>query len=889
MQRTHGRRRLDGPRPHLNQVTSKIEPKGSGSFTRRSRHRRTRGAVRVMDVASRFVITVGGVATIVAVSTVAVFLIWVAAPLFLQARVKETDSVDVRIAEKQPVQLAIDEYQAIGWGIFDDGQVIAFNPATGTAIAPVAEFEEPRLSAWSISRLDGSASLGFEDGTVRLGQIAFRELFMDEAALPAAVQSLERGVVVEHEHEGQAGVISRTSESQFRFQWVELELGDPIEVGKSPIAIIDHAFNQTTKVFCALTKTGELKIEQVTERRNILTREVTQVINDATVPYDVRDRTPPAHLLMSGLGDTVYLVWSDGLAWRYDTRLLKEAHLVEEIDLVPEDGAELTVIEFLIGKTSLLVGDSQGQVGAWFRIKPQRAQTTDGALLVRSHLLSGPSSSVTALSVSARSRLVLVGHADGTARVHQVTSHKLLAEVSAGDQPIALANLAPKDDGLYLLSGGRLHRWSMDPRHPEATMAALFAPVWYEGYAQPEHVWQSSSGTDDFEEKFGLYPLIFGTIKATVYSLLFGVPLALLAAIYTSEFLHPRAKAAIKPAIEMMASLPSVVLGFLAALVIAPFVENVVPAVLTLFIALPIMFLLGAYGWQMLPQEAMLRLSRWRFGFIFALAPVGIAAAWLLGPLVERVLFAGDIKIWLDGQIGSGLGAWMILLLPLSAILSGVTMSRVVNPWLRPRSRLWSRRRTAAADLIKFAAALAGSLLVAWIVSFLLTAVGFDPRGSFIGTYVQRNALIVGFIMGFAIVPIIYTIAEDALSTVPDHLRAASLGAGATRWQTAVRIVLPTAMSGLFSAVMIGLGRAVGETMIVLMAAGNTPVMEWNMFNGFRTLSANIAVELPEAVRNSTHYRTLFLAALVLFALTFILNTIAEMVRLRFRRRAYQL
>ena len=114
-------------------------------------------------------------------------------------------------------------------------------------------------------------------------------------------------------------------------------------------------------------------------------------------------------------------------------------------------------------------------------------------------------------------------------------------------------------------------------------------------------------------------------------------------------------------------------------------------------------------------------------------------------------------------------------------------------------------------------------------------------------TYIQRNALIVGFIMGFAIIPIIYTIAEDALSTVPEHLRSASLGAGATPWQTAVRIVVPTAMSGLFSAMMIGLGRAVGETMIVLMAAGNTPVMKMNIFDGFRTLSANIAVELPEA------------------------------------------
>jgi len=100
---------------------------------------------------------------------------------------------------------------------------------------------------------------------------------------------------------------------------------------------------------------------------------------------------------------------------------------------------------------------------------------------------------------------------------------------------------------------------------------------------------------------------------------------------------------------------------------------------------------------------------------------------------------------------------------------------------------------------------------------------------------------------------------------------------------------VPTAMSGLFSAVMVGLGRAVGETMIVLMAAGNTPVLDWNVFNGLRTLSANIAVELPEAVQGSTHYRMLFLAALVLFLFTFALNTVAEVVRNRFRRRAWQL
>ncbi len=104
-----------------------------------------------------------------------------------------------------------------------------------------------------------------------------------------------------------------------------------------------------------------------------------------------------------------------------------------------------------------------------------------------------------------------------------------------------------------------------------------------------------------------------------------------------------------------------------------------------------------------------------------------------------------------------------------------------------------------------------------------------------------------------------------------------------------MRVVVPSAMSGMFSAVMIGFGRAVGETMVVLMAAGNTPIMEWNPFNGFRTLSATLATELPEAAKGSTHFRTLFLAALLLFALTLVANTMAEYVRIRVRRRGSQL
>jgi len=151
--------------------------------------------------------------------------------------------------------------------------------------------------------------------------------------------------------------------------------------------------------------------------------------------------------------------------------------------------------------------------------------------------------------------------------------------------------------------------------------------------------------------------------------------------------------------------------------------------------------------------------------------------------------------------------------------------------------------------------------------------------------YEQRNSLVVGVMMGFAVIPIIFTIAEDALSNVPAAFKSASLALGASRWQTAVRVILPTASAGIFSAIMIGFGRAVGETMIVLMATGNTAILDFNIFSGMRTLSANIAVELPEAPQGATLFRSLYLGALLLFLMTFLVNTLAEILRHHLREK----
>jgi phosphate transport system permease protein len=274
---------------------------------------------------------------------------------------------------------------------------------------------------------------------------------------------------------------------------------------------------------------------------------------------------------------------------------------------------------------------------------------------------------------------------------------------------------------------------------------------------------------------------------------------------------------------------------------------------------------------------------------MFVAVALSALAALRGGALLERALFGGDLRLWLDGGTGSGQPFLFLVLLPLAFLATGWALSRALGARLDRLLRRLARPQAGAVEALRWLATSLGAMALAWLGASLLAGLGVDPRGGPVGTYVQRNTLVVGFAMGFAVIPIIYTIAEDAMSAVPSHLRAASLACGATPWQTAISVVVPTAMSGIFAAVMIGMGRAVGETMIVVMAAGNTPILDWNLFNGLRALSANIAVELPEAVKDGSLYRMLFLSALLLFAMTFVVNTVAELVRLRFRKRAAEL
>lgn len=473
------------------------------------------------------------------------------------------------------------------------------------------------------------------------------------------------------------------------------------------------------------------------------------------------------------------------------------------IDLLGAEsaGGQVVVGRELIGRGSAIFGTEDGVLSRWL-LQPTLEQ--DAIAPIRIHEYSTRVPELVDIHPSARQRVFFAQGKD-TILVGQGTAGTSLTSFKLGSG-IAWMNIAPREDYVLVArTDSSFEAIPLDLGFPEVTSETLFGKLTYEGLPEPAYTWQSTGGSDEYEPKISLVPLIIGTIKGTIWALLPSIPLAVAGALYCARFLRGRTREVLKPFVELLAGIPSVILGFVGGLYLAPALED---RLLALFL-LPLVLAAATMGmgwmWARMPLRKRQRLHEGTA--VFSLVPVyfilGGAVLWMV-PGIEQFLFDASFSRW--------------------------------------------------------------------------SVETFDIP------YEQKNAVVVGLAMGFAVTPLIFTLAEDAFRNVPQTLADASLALGATPWQTARRVIEPPARPGVIAAIMLGLGRAVGETMIVLMATGGTAITEWNPLQGFRALSANLATELPEAPKGDSLYRTLFLSALLLFALTFVINTLAEYVRVRGRK-----
>ena len=736
-----------------------------------TRHQRWR---LIKDNLAGKAVVFGGLGVILAIVLIFFYLVYVVVPLFESATAESVAQYSVpEVSAGKTILLAMEEQNEIAVRFTDQGKAIFFAVLTGKVIRTEALSIPENVSISSFAQGDpakGIVAYGLSDGRV---------------------------LVAKHRYK-----VTYPNDQRLITPGIEYPLGsEPLIIDSQGLAIKKLALRveEDMTTIVAITASNRIVLSNYEKEESMFDDESNMEVTEAILDSATMD---VAYLLVDKEQRLLYMAGIEGHLSVYSLANKAQPKLIQHLTVL-DKGQKITSLRFLNGEISLMIGDSSGLVTQWTLVRDSSNQ-----MIMRS-LRSFKTSEKATLFISSEQRRkgFITADSEGTVGIYHSTAEREMLKMNVSQaMPDAIA-LSPRANAFMLQSDdGKINVWHVHNEHPDVSFASIWKEVWYESYPQPDYIWQSSSASNDFEPKMSLTPLVFGTLKAAFYAMMVAIPLAIMGAIYTAYFMAPAMRNYVKPSIELMEALPTVILGFLAGLWLAPFVEDNLVGIFSLFMVVPLGVMVFAYVWQKLPKAIQHRVpSGWDAALLI---PVILLTSWFafaISPAIEALCFNGDMRVWMNDVFG----------------------------------------------------------------------IGYD----------QRNSLVVGLAMGFAVIPTIFSITEDAIFSVPKNLTVGSLALGATPWQTMTRVVLLTASPGIFSAVMIGFGRAVGETMIVLMATGNTPVMDLSIFQGMRTLSANIAVEMPEAEVDSTHYRVLFLAALVLFLFTFVFNTLAELVRQNLREK----
>ncbi|MCT8165979.1 MULTISPECIES: ABC transporter permease subunit [unclassified Pseudomonas] len=723
------------------------------------------------DRLTRWYVLVGGLAVLAAITLIFFYLAYVVLPLFQGAELTRKAALEPTWLKQEagkPLLISLEEQNLVGMRISDKGQALFFDTKSGA----------------ELKRVDLPLPAGAQVNSIGT----------DQPGSSLVVLGLSNGqaLVFHHSYKITYPDNKKTITPDIDYPY-----------GQQPFALdaqgraLDHVsvnLNGETLVLAGSTG-AQLQVLELTSSENMLTGEVSTEQNRIELPQMTET---VKNIFIDPRQHWLYVINGRATA---DVFSLRDKSLNGRYKLADSADTEITATGQLVGGISLIMGDSKGGLAQWFMARDPDGESRFKQ--IRTFQLG--KAPIVQIDAEERRKGFVALDSAGELGVFHSTAHRTLLVEPVAEGAGVLA-LSPRANRIVIEQGGKLLPLSLRNPHPEISFSALWGKVWYENYDEPKYVWQSTASNTDFEPKLSLSPLTFGTLKAAFYAMILAAPLAIAAAIYTAYFMAPGMRRKVKPVIELMEAMPTVILGFFAGLFLAPYLEGHLPGVFSLFVLLPLGILLAGFVWSRLPESIRLRVpDGWEAAILI---PVILFTGWLaltLSPHMENWFFGGDMRLWITNDLGI--------------------------------------------------------------------------------TYDQRNALVVGIAMGFAVIPNIYSIAEDAVFSVPRSLTLGSLALGATPWQTLTRVVILTASPGIFSALMIGMGRAVGETMIVLMATGNTPVMEMNLFEGMRTLAANVAVEMPESEVGGSHYRVLFLAALVLLMFTFVMNTLAELIRQRLRKK----
>jgi len=755
----------------MSEINSQTKYSSAITKTSGSTHERWR---LIKDVIARYGVVIGGLGVIVAIALIFFYLLYVVYPLFISATAESVNQYEVPEANLgKTVLLGVEEQNEVAVRFTDAGQVVFFEVANGKNILTQA-----------IKIPEGAHIVSFAQGSPN-----------NEGAVIYGLSD-GKAIIVKHQYK-----VTYPNNIRKITPVLSYPMGEePLLVDVSGAALEKIAVKIGEDTSTIVVRSAEkIRLVHFEKEKSLFADEATITRTDSVLDYSA---TEVADILIDKEERNLYLLGNAGQLALFDIVDKSTPKLVNEQDIL-QPGLKITKAVFLNGDLSLMIGDSSGQVSQWSKVRDK--QNNFSMQKVRVFKVSDKA--VITINPEQRRKGFVTLDSAGMMGIYHSTSEREMIKDKIGSSIPVSAAISPRANALLVQSSDNLiSYWKVDNQHPEVSLRSLWQEVWYESYPKPDYIWQSSSANSDFEPKYSLTPLVFGTMKAAFYAMLMAMPLALMGAIYTAYFMTPKMRQYVKPSIELMGALPTVILGFLAGLWLAPLIEQHLAGLFALFMIIPLGVMLFAYAWQYLPKDLLESIPEgWESALLI---PVILLSAWFAFSVsvpLEALLFNGSLREWFKSEWG----------------------------------------------------------------------IGYD----------QRNALVVGIAMGFAVIPTIFSIAEDAIFSVPKHLTVGSLALGATPWQTMIKVVLLTASPGIFSAVMIGLGRAVGETMIVLMATGNTPVMDLSVFQGLRTLAANIAVEMPESEVDSTHYRVLFLAALVLFVFTFVFNTLAEIIRQRLREK----